>query len=124
MMIVLKHYESFNQRRYGNPWVAKVDAKTAKPDFNVKVGGYTGGYNRGEEGDLYISDPQDGAVYMYGQKDYRGNNTEREYALFKDGTFIPVAASTLIAVLNGRGGVENGNVQSTGCAGNSICGNG
>jgi len=102
MMIVLKHYESFNQRRYGNPWVAKVDKKTAKPDFNVKVGGYTGGYNCGEEGDLYVADPQDGAVYMYGQKDYRGNNTERSYVQFKDGTFIPVTKSELITVLNGE----------------------
>lgn len=57
-MKILKHYRSFNFRRYGNPWVAKVDDKTAKPDFNLKVGGHTGGYNRGEEGDLYVTDPQ------------------------------------------------------------------
>lgn len=101
-MKILKHYGSFNFRRYGNPWVAKVDAKTAKPDFNSKVGGYTGGYNRGEEGDLYVTDPQDGTVYMFGQKDYRGNNTEREYAVYKNGEFLPVTSSTLIAALNGE----------------------
>lgn len=96
----LKHYESFNPRRYGNPWVAKVNPKTAKPDFNIKVGGYTGGYNQGEEGVLYVTDPQDGAVYMFGQKDYRGGNTKREYVVYKDGEFLPVTASTLITILN------------------------
>lgn len=100
-MEVLKRYDSFNFRRYGNPWVAKVDKKTAKPDFQQKVGGYTGGYNRGEAGDLYVYDPQEGEVYMFGQKDYRGNNTEREYAIYKNGKFTPVSTENLITVLNG-----------------------
>lgn len=98
-MKILKSYESFNPRRYGNPWVAKVDPKTAKPDFSVKVGGYTGGYGQGDAGDLYILDPAEGVVYMYGQKDYRGGHTEREYALYKDGEFHSVSAKDLIAVL-------------------------
>lgn len=99
-MKILKHYDSFNWRRYGNPWVAVVNPKTAKPDFSEKVGGYTGGYNRGEEGDLYICEPIEGTVYMYGQKDYRGNNTERKYAKYIDGEFIPVSNSELIAALS------------------------
>lgn len=101
-MKILKHYDYFNSSRYGNPWVAKVDAKTAKPDFKLKVGGYTGGYNRGEEGDLYVTDPQDGTVYMFGQKDYRGKKTERGYVVYKNGEFLPVTPSALIAVLNGE----------------------
>lgn len=99
-MKILKGYESFNFRRYGNPWVAKVDPKTAKPDFSVKVGGYTGGYNRGEAGDLYVLDPTEGTVYMYGQKDYRGGKTTREYALYKDGEFRPVDTTNLLEVLS------------------------
>lgn len=40
-MKTLKKYDSFNHRRYGNPWVAIV-SKDGKIDFNRKVGGYTG----------------------------------------------------------------------------------
>lgn len=103
-MKVLQHYASFNPRRYGNPWVAKVNPATAKPDFSQKIGGYTGGYNRGEEGDLYILAPEENAVYMYGQKDYRGNQTERAYALYQNGAFSPVTSADLISVLNQLGG--------------------
>ena len=95
-MKVLAHYGSFNARRYSNPWVAPIDPKTAKPDFTKKVGGYTGGYNSGEAGDLYITEPKEGTVYMYGQKDYRGNNTERRYAQYISGEFVPVPADRLI----------------------------
>ena len=100
-MKVIKSYGSFNHRRYGNPWVAIVDPKTAKPDFSQKVGGYTGGYNRGEAGELYVLEPQDGAVYMFGQKDYRGNNTDRQYVQFKDGDFLPIKSENLIETLLG-----------------------
>lgn len=98
-MKTIQHFSSFNFRRYGNPWVAIVDPKTAKPDFEKKVGGYTGGYNRGEEGDLYVTNPQEGAVYMYGQKDYRGGNTERAYVQYVGGEFVPVEAANLVETL-------------------------
>lgn len=58
-MKIIKKYESFNERRYGNPWVAIVDKRTAKPNFTCRVGGYTGGYGKGEAGALYVTDPQD-----------------------------------------------------------------
>lgn len=105
-MKVIKSYESFNQRRYGNPWVAIVDPKTAKPDFSRKVGEYTGGYNRGEAGELYVNEPQDGAVYMFGQKDYRGNNTDRQYVQFKDGEFLPIKSENLIEALSSASSKE------------------
>ena len=56
-MKIIKKYESFNERRYGNPWVAIVDKRTAKPNFICRVGGYTGGYGKGEAGALYVTDP-------------------------------------------------------------------
>lgn len=105
-MKVIKSYEEFNQRRYGNPWVAIVDSKTAKPDFSRKVGGYTGGYNSGEAGELYVNEPQDGAVYMFGQKDYRGNKTDRQYVQFKDGEFLPIKSENLIEALLSFSSVE------------------
>lgn len=71
-MKTAKTYESFNHRRYSNPWIAEVIPGTTKPDFSRKVGGYTGAYGKGEAGNLYVSDPVEGRLYTFGQKDYRG----------------------------------------------------
>ena len=87
-IIIVESYGAFNFRRYSNPWVAiMVDGK---PDFSAKVGGYTGKYNKGEAGDLYITNPVEGAVYAYGQKDYKGNNTEMAYLKYVDGELVGV----------------------------------
>lgn len=94
-MKTLKNYESFNQRRYGNPWVAAV-GMDGKIDFSVRVGGYTGAYGRGEAGQLYITNPIEGKVYAYGQKDYRGNNGGYQYVKYTNGEFIDVPKSQLI----------------------------
>lgn len=99
-MKIIKKYESFNERRYGNPWVAIVDKRTAKPNFTCRVGGYTGGYGKGEAGALYVTDPQEGSVYMFGQKDHRGNNTERCYVQYRDWQFHSVDPAQLIEVLS------------------------
>lgn len=98
-MKIVKHYYTFNARRYGNPWVAKVNPKTAKPDFREKVGGYTGAYGQGDEGDLYVYEPTEGAVYMYGQKDHRGNNGDLGYVKFMNGEFVGVTSATLLEEL-------------------------
>lgn len=99
-MLIVKRYESFNQRRYGNPWIARVNPKTAKIDFSVRVGGYTGRYNAGEAGDLYITEPQEGAVYAYGQKDYRGNNGGYQYIKVVDGKIVDIDKTELINALS------------------------
>ena len=85
-----KTYESFNHRRYSNPWVAPVLPGTTKPDFSKKVGGYTGAYGKGEAGNLYVSDPVEGQVYTYGQKDYRGGKSDRGYVRYESGEFHEV----------------------------------
>lgn len=97
-MFEVKKYGSFNYRRYSNPWIAILDKRTLKPDFSERVGGYTGGYNRGEAGVLYLTNPIDGAVYMFGQKDYRGSNTERGYFVYYHGQIYPVDSECLIYV--------------------------
>ena len=93
---VIRKYGEFNQRRYGNPWVARVDAR-GKLDFTVKVGAYTGAYGKGEAGDLYVFEAEDGAVYAFGQKDYRGSNGGYEYAKFVGGEFVEIAKTDLLA---------------------------
>lgn len=101
MTVTISKYSNFNQRRYSNPWVAIVSKATGKMDFTQRVGGYTGRYGAGEAGELYITDPQAGAVYAYGQKDYRGNNGGYQYAKYLgDGHFADVDKTELVAALN------------------------
>jgi hypothetical protein len=100
-MTTVREYSEFNQRRYGNPWVALVSKTTGKIDFSVKVGGYTGGYGKGEAGTLYIVQPIEGTVYAYGQKDYRGNNGGYEYIKYVGGQFVEIAKTDLIKAFQG-----------------------
>ena len=97
-MKTVKTYSSYNHRRYSIPWIALVDPHTVKPDFSQKVGGYTG--DAGEEGDLFLFEPIENAFYMYGQKDSRGNNTERVDIQYRDGEFHEIARTDLVRVLN------------------------
>jgi hypothetical protein len=98
-MTVIRAYGEFNQRRYGNPWVAIVDKATGRLDFTARVGGYTGAYGKGEAGQLYLTEPIEGAVYAIGQKDYRGHNGGYEYVKYTGGQFVPVEKTGLIAAL-------------------------
>lgn len=98
-MKVVEVYESFNKRRYGDPWIAIVDKKTAKIDFSKKVGGYTGERGAGEAGQLYVINPEEGAIYAYGQKDYRGNNGGYQYVKFVNDEFIPIDKQKLVESL-------------------------
>ena len=75
-MQIIKHYYSYNNRRYSRPWVCGM-TPDGKHDFKNRIGTFSG--NDGEEGDLVIFDPVPGAIYGYGQKDYRGKNTEVRY---------------------------------------------
>lgn len=82
---IVKSYGSYNHRRYSLPWVCRVER--GQYDFTERVGLYTG--RPGDEGDLIIFDPVDGQVYAYGQKDYRGKNTEISHVIWLDGQFLP-----------------------------------
>lgn len=97
-MKTIETYASYNQRRYGKPWVTIVSPETGKLDFSQDIGGYTAA--PGEAGELFVANPQEGAVYAYGQKDYRGNGGGYEYAKFVNGEFVPVAKTELISALS------------------------
>ena len=98
-MKVIKNFEGFNFRRYGNPWVAKVGTD-ARIDFSQKIGGYTGGYNRGEAGQLYVEYPAEGQIYAYGQKDYRKpQKSYTTYVKFTGEEFIKIEKTNLISEL-------------------------
>lgn len=99
-MFRIKDYDSFNGRRYGNPWVAIVNPNTAKVDFTNKVGAYTGSYGKGEAGTLYMFDaPSEGQVIAYGQKDNRGNGTTMVYAQMRDGALVEISKTDLVDAL-------------------------
>lgn len=83
--VVVAHFNSYNERRYSTPWVCKM-AENGKYNFSDKIGIFTG--NRGEEGDLVIFRPEAGQVYGYGQKDYRGSNTEINHIKWNGSEFV------------------------------------
>lgn len=83
--VVIAHYESYNANRYSTPWVCKME-ENGKHNFSEEVGTYTG--NRGDEGNLVIFEPVAGQLYGYGQKDYRGANTEKKYIRWTGSEFV------------------------------------
>lgn len=85
---VIAHFEDFNKRRYGTPWVCTM-TPAGKFDFSQDVGVYTGNGYQGEGGDLVVTEPVVGQVYGYGRKDYRGNNTMFRFAKWDGTDFIP-----------------------------------
>lgn len=85
---IIASYSSFNQRRYGTPWVCTM-TPAGKYDFSQRVGTYTGDGYQGEAGDLVVTEPVEGQVYDYGQKDYRGSNTEKKFAKWTGEKFVP-----------------------------------
>lgn len=95
---IVAHYDSFDSHRYSNPWITKIDLDTLEPVWD-KIGGYTGEYSKGEAGQLFVSNPQEGAVYMYGQKDYQTKSTERRYVLYTNGEFVSIEDSNLKTIL-------------------------
>ena len=85
---VIATYGSYNFRRYSAPWVCRM-TDTGKYDFKHQIGTYTGDARKGEAGDLVGFEPEEGAVYGYGQKDYRkASNTEINHVKYLNGAFV------------------------------------
>ena len=100
-MKTIATYESFNARRYGNPWVCRVNQFGAL-DFSAKIGAYSGRYNGGEAGELYVYEPEEGAVYAFGQKAYRSAKGGYEYRIYMGGEFRPIEKQNLVRALRGE----------------------
>lgn len=81
---------SYNARRYGKPWIARVTFDTPKGEFHF--GEWVGQVNRGSgESGLLIIEAEPGDVISRGQKDFRGNNGNPEYYVVKeDGSLEPL----------------------------------
>lgn len=83
--VVIAHFYSYNPRRYSTPWVCMM-TEDGRHDFSSCIGGYTA--DKGSEGDLIIYQPEVGQVYGWGQKDYRGGNTEKNYIKWNGTGFV------------------------------------
>lgn len=73
---------SYNTRRYGKPWIAKVTkwdvGKHPEIEFGVSVDAH--------QAEI---DAEPGQIIRYGQKDHRGNGTMNNWAiLLQDGEFF------------------------------------
>ena len=69
-------FPAYNSKRYGKPWIAKVTdwpiGKAPALEFGALVGLTA----------EIAAEP--GAVVRWGQRDYRGNNTQREWGVVLD----------------------------------------
>ena len=83
--VTIKHFDSYNERRYSLPWVCRMTT-TGGYDFSERIGAYSA--NDGEPGDLIVYAPVVGQVYGLGQKDYRRNGTVKAFAKWNGARFI------------------------------------
>lgn len=68
-MKITKETESYNTRRYGKPWIAKVDFSD-DPKGKFEFGDWIGDARNGGSGTLVIEAEQ-GDIVATGQKDFR-----------------------------------------------------
>ena len=90
-MRVINKFSSYNQRRYGNPWICKItDWETGKQP-SVVWGAFYGSGNSGGEVEI---DAESGDVVRTGQRDHRGNNTSADWFIVDEtGKLISVSAA-------------------------------
>lgn len=95
-MIVVAWYPMFDPTRFGRPWIAKIKSN-GWPDFFTVVGGFYEYPGTRQYGKLVIYEPEEGAFYMYGQKNYhRPKYSERRFVQYKDGKLIPVTRAEMV----------------------------
>lgn len=82
-MRVSQSYGSYNQRRYGRPWISKITAWPVGGKNEVVWGKYLGDDDGGE----VEIDANPGDIVRTGQKDGRGNGTSADwYIVQADGS--------------------------------------
>lgn len=89
MVTVSKTWDSFNARRYGFPWAAKITAFNGAATLEFIKGAYNGNDNGGE----IVITGEVGEIVKIGQKDHRGNGTANDfYQITEDGKLERVAS--------------------------------
>lgn len=80
-MRITQATRSYNERRYGKPWIATVDFSDPKGTFNF--GQWIGA--KGQEGELVV-EAAPGDVVAQGQKDNRGSSSTDYHIVQQDGS--------------------------------------
>lgn len=89
-MKITRETSSYNERRYGRPWIAKVVISDTKPGGEFVWGNWIGDARNGGEGELILDNIEPGDIYARGQKDNRKprNSSPDYYVLGPDGKGI------------------------------------
>lgn len=77
---------SYNQRRYGKPWIARVSFDT-DPKGTYTWGSWVGDSREGTEG-LLVIEANEGDIIAKGQKDFRGSNGGSTYYQVRNGELV------------------------------------
>lgn len=98
-MKITRKTESYNDRRYGKPWIAKIVLEGNELKF--KFGAWCG--DPGKEGILILDEIEPGEFYARGQKDFRQprNSTPTYRRLAVDTSGVPVTKPEVYKALTG-----------------------
>ena len=80
-------FPSYNEKRYGSPWIARVAAWPVGSRPDLVFGNYLGDHRNGGAGEAEIL-AKPGDIVRWGQKDNRGNNTEAYWGVVNDDATI------------------------------------
>jgi hypothetical protein len=90
-MRITREFKKYNERRYTQPWIAKITAWPVGKNPTLDFGGFIG--NPEEGGEVEIN-ANVGDIVRWGQKDSRGNNTVSLYGIVQsDGTVKELSAT-------------------------------
>lgn len=88
-MRVTVGWGSYNERRYGRPWIARISAWPVGAHPELEFGRFVGTHGCAGATEI-IARPGD--ILRYGQKDNRGNNSESYWGVVQaDGTVQAVS---------------------------------
>lgn len=80
-------FPSYNEKRYGSPWIARVTSWPVGSRPDLIFGNYLGDHRNGGAGEAEIL-AKPGDIVRWGQKDNRGNNTEAYWGVVNDDATI------------------------------------
>ncbi len=112
-MKITRGTSSYNERRYGRPWIAKVVITPAKPGGEFAWGQWIGDARNGGAGELILDNIEPGDIYAKGQKDNRKprNSAPDYYILGVDGKGISCA--TIVEARNLSRKMKETNAEAT-----------
>lgn len=91
-------FDSYNQRRYGRPWIGRVTAWPVGGRPEIEFGRYAGDDNGGEAEIMAYP----GDIIRWGQKDMRSNKTDNDWGILQtNGTIVDCTQTEARAAYKG-----------------------